>query len=164
MISKFLNDFCLNAFVPNAPFFYPLKTSENVTVLWCFQGADKVCIGNKCVTVLVSKFQTSKCDLCGSIFDEIIKLKVHLAMVFTVEIMSPIQRRIFKVFTLNCSSTVLSWSKMQESRFFKARTELRYAVLLDKCNSCYNRGELLRRSLAWPDLSQFSSFLASVGS
>ena len=39
----------LNPLVPNAPFLYPLKTSENVTVFWCFQGVGKGCIGNKWV-------------------------------------------------------------------------------------------------------------------
>ena len=38
-----------NPFVPNASFFYPLKTSENLTVFWCFQGVKKGCIGNKSV-------------------------------------------------------------------------------------------------------------------
>ena len=142
----------------------PWKHQKTLRFYDVFREQIKCVLGTNGLTVLVSKFQTNKCDLCGSIFDEIIKLKVHLAIVFTVEIMSPIHRRVFKVFTLNCSSTVLSWSKIQESRFFKARTELRYVVLLDKCNSCYNSGELLRRSLAWPDLSQFASFIASVGS
>ena len=32
-----------NPFVPNAPFLYPLKTSENL----CFQGVEKGCVGNK---------------------------------------------------------------------------------------------------------------------
>ena len=27
-----------NLFVPNTHFLYPLKTSENLTVFWCFQG------------------------------------------------------------------------------------------------------------------------------
>ena len=31
----------INPFVPNAPFLYPLKTSESLTVLWCFQGVEK---------------------------------------------------------------------------------------------------------------------------
>ena len=44
----------LNPFVPNATFFYPLKTSENLTVFWCFQGVEKGCIGNKWVTVNVT--------------------------------------------------------------------------------------------------------------
>ena len=33
-----------NPFFPNAPFLYPLKTSENLTVFWCFQRVNKVCI------------------------------------------------------------------------------------------------------------------------
>ena len=41
--------YSLDPFVPNAPFLYPLKTSENRKVFWCFQGVEKVCIGNKWV-------------------------------------------------------------------------------------------------------------------
>ena len=41
-----------NPFVPNAPFLYPLKTSENLKVFWCFQGVEKRCIGNKWVKLL----------------------------------------------------------------------------------------------------------------
>ena len=37
-------------FVPNALFLYPLKTLENLTVFWCFQGVEKECIGNELVT------------------------------------------------------------------------------------------------------------------
>ena len=29
---------CINPIVPNTPFFYPLKTSENLTTFWCFKG------------------------------------------------------------------------------------------------------------------------------
>ena len=36
-----------NPFVPNALFLYPLKTSENLIDFWCFQGVEKMCIGNK---------------------------------------------------------------------------------------------------------------------
>ena len=39
----------LNPFVPNAPFYYPLNTSENLPVFWCIQGVEKGCIGNKWV-------------------------------------------------------------------------------------------------------------------
>ena len=35
----------INSFVPNVPFLYPLKTSENFSL--CFQGIGKGCIGNK---------------------------------------------------------------------------------------------------------------------
>ena len=38
-----------NPFIPNAPFLYPLKTSENITVFWCFQAVEKGCIVNKLV-------------------------------------------------------------------------------------------------------------------
>ena len=45
----------LNPFVPDALFFQPLKTSENLAVFWCFQGVEKGCIGNewvkRCFTV-----------------------------------------------------------------------------------------------------------------
>ena len=39
----------VNSFVLNAPFLYPLKTSENLQVFWCFQGLEKACIGNEWV-------------------------------------------------------------------------------------------------------------------
>ena len=38
-----------NPFVPNAPLVFPLKTSENHTFFWCFQGIEKGWIGNECV-------------------------------------------------------------------------------------------------------------------
>ena len=41
----------VNPFVPNAPFLYPLKTSENSKVFRCFEGVEKRCIGNKWVKV-----------------------------------------------------------------------------------------------------------------
>ena len=31
----------VNRFGPNVPFLYPLKTSGNLTVFWCFQGEEK---------------------------------------------------------------------------------------------------------------------------
>ena len=37
----------INPFVPNAPFLYSLKTSENLTVFWCIHEVEKRCIGNK---------------------------------------------------------------------------------------------------------------------
>ena len=40
---------CNNPFVANAPFLYSLKTPENLTVFWSFQGVEKGCIGNKWV-------------------------------------------------------------------------------------------------------------------
>ena len=39
----------INPFVPNAPFLFPVKTSENLKVFWRFQGVEKLCIGNKWV-------------------------------------------------------------------------------------------------------------------
>ena len=39
----------INPFVPSAPFLYPLKTSENLTVFWCFQEVEKGRIGNEWV-------------------------------------------------------------------------------------------------------------------
>ena len=41
--SKFI---CLNQFIPNAPFLYPLKTSENLTV-FCFTGQRKGALETK---------------------------------------------------------------------------------------------------------------------
>ena len=36
-----------NPFFPNAPFLYPLRTSEKCNVFWFFLGLEKECIGNK---------------------------------------------------------------------------------------------------------------------
>ena len=44
----------INPFVPNAPFRYPLETSGNLKVLWCFQGLEKGCIGNKWVKPILT--------------------------------------------------------------------------------------------------------------
>ena len=42
-ITKYIS---FNPFFPNAPFLYPMKTSENRNVFLCFQGVDKGCIRN----------------------------------------------------------------------------------------------------------------------
>ena len=47
-----------NSIVPNALFLYPLETSENRKVLWCFQGVEKGCIRNKWVNGLKRKVVT----------------------------------------------------------------------------------------------------------
>ena len=47
--------FTFNLFVCSAPFLYPLKTSENLQVFWCFQGVEKGCIGNKWVNKEIFK-------------------------------------------------------------------------------------------------------------
>ena len=43
--------FIINSLVPNAPFLHLLKTSENHKLFWCFQGAEKGCIGYKWVNI-----------------------------------------------------------------------------------------------------------------
>ena len=45
----------INPYFPNAPFLYPLKTSENRKVFWCFQGVEKGCIGKIWVKVALVK-------------------------------------------------------------------------------------------------------------
>ena len=48
---------CINPFVLNAPLFYPLKTSENHKVFWCFQGVEKGSIVNKWVKLRAKPFK-----------------------------------------------------------------------------------------------------------
>ena len=43
----------IKPFFPNAPFLHPLKTSENLTVFWCFQELEKECIESKWVNIYV---------------------------------------------------------------------------------------------------------------
>ena len=50
----------LNLFVPNAPFLYPQKTSENLTVLLCFQEVEKGCIGKELVNLEGKIFNTKE--------------------------------------------------------------------------------------------------------
>ena len=54
MISRRLSErlMYVNPIVSNAPFLCLLKTSENPTVFWCFQGAEKGCIENKWVKLI----------------------------------------------------------------------------------------------------------------
>ena len=44
---KILNSWIdsIDPFVTIVPFLYPLKTSENPTVFWCFQGLEKSALG-----------------------------------------------------------------------------------------------------------------------
>ena len=42
-----------NPFVPNAPFLYPLKASENPTVFLCFQGKRKGALGTNEFNTLI---------------------------------------------------------------------------------------------------------------
>ena len=53
-LKEFSEALQINPFVPNAPFLYPLKTSENHKLFWYFQGVEKGCIdiGNKWVKLL----------------------------------------------------------------------------------------------------------------
>ena len=41
----------VNLFIPNALFLYTLETSENRKILWCFQGVEEGCNGNKWVKI-----------------------------------------------------------------------------------------------------------------
>ena len=54
----------INSLVPNAPFLYPLKISENLTVFSCFQGVEKGWIGNKRV-----KVDTGNCNCSPSLLN-----------------------------------------------------------------------------------------------
>ena len=45
----------INLFVLNDPFLYPLKTSENRKVFYCFQGVEKGCIGNEWVKEIFAR-------------------------------------------------------------------------------------------------------------
>ena len=49
--TSFRNSSPFNLFVPNAPLIYPLKTSENRKVFWCFQGVEQGWIGNRWVNL-----------------------------------------------------------------------------------------------------------------
>ena len=50
----------INPFIPNAPFLYPLRTSENLTAFWYFKRVEKGCFGNKYVDFASSIFHCVK--------------------------------------------------------------------------------------------------------
>ena len=43
----FTQENMINPFVPSASFLYPLKTSENRKVFWCFQRVESGYLGNE---------------------------------------------------------------------------------------------------------------------
>ena len=45
--SQLICVYVFNPFFANAPFLYPLKTSENCKIFWCLQGVEKGWIGNE---------------------------------------------------------------------------------------------------------------------
>ena len=51
----------IKPFVPNAPFLYPLKTSENRQIFRCFQRVEKGCIENKWIKIKanINTFQSN---------------------------------------------------------------------------------------------------------
>ena len=50
----------VNPFVPNAPFLYPLKTSENLTFFGYFQSVGKGCTGNEWIKVFLQDSYENK--------------------------------------------------------------------------------------------------------
>ena len=52
--------FSFNPFVPNAPFLYLLKISENRKVFWCFQRVEKGYIGKKWVNSMIIRILQNK--------------------------------------------------------------------------------------------------------
>ena len=52
--SHYLISADLNPFFPNALFRYPLKTSEKLTIFWCFHGVEKGWINNEWVKTIQS--------------------------------------------------------------------------------------------------------------
>ena len=50
--------FHINPFVPNIPFLYPLKTSENRKAFWYFQWLEKRCLWNKWIKLKIQKWHS----------------------------------------------------------------------------------------------------------
>ena len=74
----------LNSFVPNAPFLYPLKTSEKWKVFYCFQGVEKWCIGKKWVNFHVLKFEKKKLYLQKHFFEVLYLFKTTTFYFFLI--------------------------------------------------------------------------------
>ena len=55
---KYVKSHCrrlFNPFIPNAPFLYLLKTTEILTIFWCFQWIEKGCIGLRTCKMFIMK-------------------------------------------------------------------------------------------------------------
>ena len=89
--------------VPNSPFFYTLKTSENITVFWCFHRVERGCIGSKWVEKLFTIHTTiSKRTLnC----DNFIKIKLITWLSLRLGL-SHLQDHKFKHNFLDCLNTI----------------------------------------------------------
>ena len=66
----------LNPFIASATFLYLLKTTENLTVLWCFQGVLKGCIRNKWIKGCRGAFRN-----LSNIYDEVSWVKSQRLLV-----------------------------------------------------------------------------------
>ena len=53
-----------NQLIPNAPFLYPLKTSENGKIYWYFQGVEKGNIRNKWVNLIITNLISNLIIYC----------------------------------------------------------------------------------------------------
>ena len=68
-----------NPFVPSSSFLLPLKTIENFTVLWCFQGVEKGCIENQWVNHCKSTVRW--CGFCFGFLRKIIFWPAFVTMI-----------------------------------------------------------------------------------
>ena len=62
----------ISPFIPNAPFLYPPKTSENSKAFWCFRRLEEWCIRNKWVKIK----DALELQSIISVFDKAIYCKV----------------------------------------------------------------------------------------
>ena len=74
----------VNPFVPNAPFLYPLKTSEKLKVFWCFQGVEKGCIGNEWVKMNNCRIG-KRCKYLTYLFEGLLSSQLHRSSTWKVK-------------------------------------------------------------------------------
>ena len=78
--------FEVNPIVPNTPCLYPLKTSQKLTVFWCFQGVEKGYIGNKWVNSKTNYLAIIAITICQSLYQYV--LTMHKKWSFPLRISS----------------------------------------------------------------------------
>ena len=131
----------INPFVPNAPFLYPLKTSEKFTVFLCFQWVEKGCIRNGWVIFVLLLFLGSNdtTDM-NSILLVILTLWSMLPVVATAPTLPPLA----KGFDLQKEMDVFKDSLRKQFETARMKVEIAKLKECEEIKDCVNQKNLLK--------------------
>ena len=107
--------FSPNPFVPNAHFFCPLKTSENLKVFWCFQAVEKGRIGNEWVKEVTES--TSPSFISRSNRHRRCSIKKSILNIFAKFVGKHLYRRAFFSKVVGLKTAILSKTRLRHRCF-----------------------------------------------